>query len=196
MSKTVLGITGGIGSGKSYVCRLLAEHYHIPIYYCDIEAAIIMRSDDEVMEQLSNLVPGLYDEDCELDKQRLASYMFSNEEHLRNVNAIVHPAVRQNLREWVALRRKPLLAVESAILYESHFDTEVDKVLFVDAPLDVRILRTGLRDGLSEEEVRRRARHQQTEQARSRADYIVNNDGQHDLLPDLDRIVQMYINQP
>ena len=189
MSKTVLGITGGIGSGKSYVCRLLAEHYHVPIYYCDIHAALLMRSDYELIEQLSELVPGLYDEEGELDKQRLASYMFSDEQHLRNVNAIVHPAVRRHLREWKEHHRATLLAVESAILYESHFDTEVDKVLYVDAPLEVRIQRTCLRDGLTEQEVKGRIAHQQTDYARSRADYLLNNDGQHDLLLELDKII-------
>ena len=189
MSRMVLGITGGIGSGKSYVCRLLAARYHIPIYYCDIHAALLMRSDYELMEQLSELVPGLYDKDGELDKQRLASYMFSDEQHLRSVNAIVHPAVRRHLREWKEHRCEGLLAVESAILYESHFDTEVDKVLYVDAPMEVSIQRTCLRDGLTEQEVKERITYQQTEQARFRADFVVNNDGQHDLLPELDKII-------
>ncbi len=189
MSKTVLGITGGIGSGKSYVCRLLAEHYQVPIYYCDIHAALLMRSDYELMEQLSELMPGIYNEDGELDKQRLASYMFSDEQHLHSVNAIVHPAVRRHLREWKEHHRGTLVAVESAILYESHFDSEGDKVLYVDAPLEVRIQRTCLRDGLTEQEVKGRIAHQQTDYARSHADFFLNNDGKHDLLPELDKII-------
>lgn len=196
MSPYTIGITGGIGSGKSFVCRLLEAHFDIPVYNCDIQAAIIMRSDYEVMEQLSSLVPGLYDkEDYELDKRRLADYMFSSPEHLQRVNEIVHPAVRKHLRLWKERSKREVVAVESAILYESRFDTEVDCVVFVDAPEEVRIQRTSARDGLTEEQVRQRIAHQHAEEARAKADYVLTNDGTANLLPSMENIIMKINNK-
>lgn len=187
-----LGVTGGIGSGKTYVCHLLNNKFGIPVYCCDIRAALLMRSDMEVIEQLKALVPHLYDSDGELDKRRLAAYMFSSEDNLRRVNAIVHPVVRRDLREWLSSRSEEVVAVESAILYESRFDAEVDQVIFVDAPLDLRISRIRQRDGLSEQEILQRIRHQQSELARGRADYVIINDGRHDLIPGLARVLKSF----
>ncbi|MBO4613427.1 MAG: dephospho-CoA kinase [Bacteroidaceae bacterium] len=186
-----LGITGGIGSGKSYVCRMLEQEFDVPVYNCDINARIITYTDYEVMQQLTGLLPGLYDKDGELDKSMLAHYLFASEENAAKVNAIVHPAVKRDFRKWVELRSdRKLLVVESAILYESHFDTEVDSVLFVDAPLEVRIQRVQERDGLSEEEIRRRIALQQTEQARGLADFCLVNDGQTDIRSQLNEILK------
>lgn len=186
-----LGVTGGIGSGKSYVCRILQEEFDIPIYNCDINARIITYTNQEVISHLSDLIPNLYNEEGELDKSLLAGYLFASEENANRVNAIIHPAVRHDFRRWVEMcSDRPVLAVESAILYESHFDTEVDRILFVDAPLDVRIQRVRQRDGLSEDEIRRRIALQQTEQARTLADYILLNDEASDVRSQLSEIVK------
>ena len=186
-----LGVTGGIGCGKSYVCRILQDEFNIPVYNCDINARIITDTDLEVVEQLTKLVPGVYDAEGELDKARLASYLFASEENAARVNAIVHPAVRRDFREWVTTRgANDVLAVESAILYESRFETEVDRVLFVDAPLEVRIRRVKERDGLSEEEIRRRIALQDTDQARRLADFRLMNDGESDVRSQLTEILK------
>lgn len=187
-----LGVTGGIGSGKTYVCHLLSGIFGIPVYCCDIHAALLMRSDIDVIEQLNALIPHLYDEEGELDKQRLADYMFHSQDNLDRVNAVVHPAVRRNLREWQSGHTDEVVAVESAILYESHFDMEVDQVIFVDAPQDLRISRVRKRDGLSEQEILQRIRHQQCELAREKADYVLINDGCHDLVPELAEILKSF----
>lgn len=181
-----LGVTGGIGSGKSYVCRIMQEHFGIPVYCSDIRARIITLSDPDVIDQLTAIDPRFYDADGELDKQRLAQYMFGNEEHLRQVNGIIHPAVRRDFREWCSCHsRHPIVALESAILYESGFDSEVDKVLFVDAPEDIRLLRTTQRDGSTPSQVRLRMAHQQTHEARQRADFVILNDGNTDIVAEL-----------
>lgn len=186
-----LGVTGGIGCGKSYVCRILQDDFNIPVYNCDINARIITDTDLEVVEQLTKLVPGVYDAEGELDKACLASYLFASEENAARVNAIVHPAVRRDFREWVTMRGAyDVLAVESAILYESRFETEVDRVLFVDAPLEVRIRRVKERDGLSEEEIRRRIALQDTDQARRLADFRLMNDGESDVRSQLTEILK------
>ncbi|MBQ8050268.1 MAG: dephospho-CoA kinase [Bacteroidaceae bacterium] len=185
-----LGITGGIGSGKSYVSRLLQEDFGISVYNCDIRARLLMLSDPDLRSQLSSLIEGAYDTQGELDKRRLADYLFASEEHARRVNAIVHPAVRKDLHEWTSmLHYEDVLAVESAILYEAGFDTEVDRVVFVDASQDLRIRRTMARDGLRRRQVLQRITTQRSEEARQRADYILLNDGQANLHAQLTSIL-------
>lgn len=181
-----LGITGGIGSGKSFVSRLLEEEYAIPVYNCDIRARIITQCDTNVKDQLTALMPHLYDEENVLDKNRLAQYLFASEANARRVNNIIHPVVRADLRQWIVDHSDALIvAVESAILYESGFYTEVDRVLFVDAPLEIRLQRVEARDGLSSDEVIRRMKSQRPDVARSRADFCIMNDGRSDLISQL-----------
>ena len=185
-----LGVTGGIGSGKSYVCRLMSEEFDIPVYNCDIHARMITYTDSDVIEALSQLIEGVYDSEGELDKQRLAQYLFASPEHAAQVNAIIHPAVRRDLHEWLHhYTEEPLVAIESAILYESGFETEVDRVLFVDAPLETRIRRVVARDGLSSDEVLHRMQSQRPDEARRRADYTILNDDASDLRSQLTTII-------
>ena len=185
-----LGVTGGIGSGKSYVCRMLSDRFGIPVYNCDINARVLTLSDPDVMQRLEALVEGVYDEDGELDKKRLADFLFASDENARKVNQIIHPAVRRHLHQWYAHCGEPVVVMESAILYESGFDDEVDRVLFVDAPLELRIQRTMERDGLSRQEVLQRIDRQNTELVRQCADYVVVNDGNTPLEPQLLEILK------
>ena len=185
-----LGVTGGIGSGKSYVCRLMSEEFDIPVYNCDIHARMITYTNIDVIEALSQLIEGVYDSEGELDKQRLAQYLFASPEHAAQVNAIIHPAVRRDLHEWLHhYTDEPVVAIESAILYESGFETEVDRVLFVDAPLETRIRRVVARDGLSSDEVLHRMQSQRPDEARHRADYTILNDDASDLRSQLTTII-------
>ena len=185
-----LGVTGGIGSGKSYVCRILQERFGVPVYNCDIRARIITWTDPDVITRLSALDAGLYTPSGELDKVRMAQYMFASEEHLQTVNSIIHPAVRNDLRQWYARHaEKPIVAMESAILYESGFQSEVDCVLFVDAPLELRVRRAVERDAASEQQIRQRVNHQQTYKAHRLADFVIKNDGVMPLEPQLREVL-------
>ena len=191
-----IGVTGGIGSGKSYVCNILSSVFQIPVYNCDIRARIITLCEPDVIKALSELIPNLYNEDGELDKGLMAQYLFASEEHAKEVNGIVHPAVRRDLHDWLSRCSAPIVAVESAILYESHFDVEVDEVLFVDAPQDLRVRRVLSRDGLSEQEVLSRIAMQRADEARSLADFIIMNDESLPLIPQLQNIIsQITINE-
>ncbi|MBQ9559139.1 MAG: dephospho-CoA kinase [Bacteroidaceae bacterium] len=186
-----LGITGGIGSGKSYVSRMLEQHYGIPVYNCDLHAQTITHTDSQVRERLEQLLPRLYDSEGGFDKARLAAYLFASDENARRVNSIIHPAVRRDLQAWYLRQASlPLVAVESAILYESGFDGEVDRVLFVDAPLEVRIQRTAERDGLRREQVVQRILRQHPEEAGRRADFQVVNDGRTPLDAQLSALLE------
>lgn len=185
-----LGITGGIGSGKSYVSRLLCDHFRVPVYNCDIKARLITLTDEGVIDALTQLLPDVYDEEGDIRRNVLADYLFASPENAQRINSIIHPAVREDLHRWYALNaNEPIVAMESAILFESHFEDEVDKVLFVDAPTEIRVSRVMERDGLTREKVLSRMTQQNPDEARQRADYVVVNDGKSDISPQLSEIL-------
>ena len=149
----------------------------MPVYNCDTRARVLTRCQPEIMQQLSAFIDDLCDGDGNLDKAVLARYLFASDENARRVNAVIHPAVRADLRAWYSVQTAPVVAVESAILYESGFDSEVDKVLFVDAPFDLRLQRAMARDKASREDILCRMARQQTEATCLRADFRLSNDG-------------------
>ncbi len=171
-----IGITGGIGSGKSYVSAILQEKFGIPVYDCDKEAKRLTASNEEIRQKLIALVgPEVFDGN-KLNKQLLADYLFADVEHASMVNAIIHPVVLQDFKRWAEEQHeKPIVALESAILFESGFNEMVDKVLFVDAPEEVRLRRAMLRDTASEAQIRARMKMQRPELHRLQADFIINN---------------------
>lgn len=173
--KYAIGITGGIGSGKSYVSNLLYQELDIPVYDCDAEAKRLTASDREIQSKLIQIVgPEVFDGQ-ELVRKRLADYLFADPENASRVNAIIHPAVLEDFKLWTSKQQKPIVAMESAILFESGFNEYVDYVLFVDAPEDVRLLRAMQRDNAPEEKIRQRMQMQQPELHRKQADFIINN---------------------
>ena len=189
--KCSIGITGGIGSGKSYVSALLQEHFGIPVYDCDKEAKRLTAEDLEIRQQLIALVgPEVFKGDV-LNKQLLADYLFADPEHASRVNAIIHPAVLKDFVEWADKQgNEKIVGLESAILFESGFNDHVDKVLFVDASEEVRLHRAMLRDGASGEQIKARMKMQQPEIHRNQADFIIDNNSSDDtrLLVQLNKI--------
>ena len=188
----ILGITGGIGSGKSYISALLREQMNVPVYDCDAEAKRLICEDEEIRQKLTELTGAPIYKEGKLQKKVLADYLFANQQHVQKVNAIVHPAVRRDIGKWVEQQDSEVVAVESAILYESGFDTLVDKVLFVNAPLELRIQRAMKRDGSTREQIEARIGMQQSEQQLEKADYVIDNgtEGQADLLDALQRMLK------
>ena len=176
-----IGITGGIGSGKSYVSTLLQQKFDIPVYDCDAEAKRLTATDEEIRQQLIALVGPEVFEGGELNKKFLADYLFADIENASQVNAIIHPAVLKDFNLWASKQEdKRLIALESAILYESGFNASVDYVLFVDAPEEVRLHRAMLRDSASEAQIRARMKMQQPELHRLQADFIIDNSSDDD----------------
>lgn len=178
-----IGLTGGIGSGKSVVSRLL-EVMGIPVYISDIEARRLMVSDEGIRRKLTLLLGEEVYIGGNLNKPLLASYLFGSAEHAAQVNAIVHPRVKDDFRLWCSARsERPWVGMESAILLEAGFLEEVDKVVMVYAPLDVRIQRIVSRDASSRELIEQRIRHQMDdEEKRKMADYVIVNDGNSSLI--------------
>lgn len=178
-----LGITGGIGSGKSYVAQMLQARWDVPVYDCDSEAKRLTAESDDIRTALTQLVGDHLWQQGQMQKPVLAAYLFASPEHAAQVNAIIHPAVRRDFLRWTdAHSRSPVVAIESAILCESGFHTLVDSILLVDAPLEVRLQRAMLRDGASRQQVMARMARQDSAQARQLARFTVINDGGNDQL--------------
>lgn len=154
-----VGITGGIGSGKSTVCALL-EAYGVAVYDSDKEAKRLMVESAEVREDLVEA----FGEECYtskgLNRQYLASRVFGDESQLQLLNSIVHPAVKADFAAWATRQRSPYVVLESAILFESGFDDEVDSTLAVLAPVQERLRRAAERDGVDVTQIERRMNHQ------------------------------------
>ena len=178
--KYSIGITGGIGSGKSYVSNLLRQKFDIPVYDCDAEAKRLTATDEEIRRKLIQLVgPEVFDGQ-ELNRKRLADYHFADPEHASKVNAIIHPMVLEDFRLWANRQPESIVALESAILYESGFNEYVDYVLFVDAPEEIRLKRAMQRDTAPEEKIRARMQMQHPELHRKQADIIIDNSTEDD----------------
>ena len=171
-----IGITGGIGSGKSYVCKLLAQR-GIEVYDCDAAAKRLIRTSPRLRQQLKALIGSL-------DKAAISRFLLANEENQQAVNAIVHPAVFQDFEE------SGMLWMESAILFESGADKLVDRVIVVTAPEEIRIQRVMQRDGITREKALQWiARQWPQEQVKARADFEIVNDGQADLNSQIEKLL-------
>lgn len=179
-----LGITGGIGSGKSMVCRLL-EVMGIPVYTSDTQAGRLMSADVQIREELTALLGQEVYVGGALNKPLLASYLFGHPEHARQVNAIVHPRVKDDFRQWVRAHTSfPVVAIESAILMEAGFASEVDVVVMVYASEETRIKRAMARDSSSREGIVKRIRSQMgDEEKRKQADFVIVNDSDTPVMP-------------
>lgn len=179
-----IGITGGIGSGKSVVSRLL-EVMGVPVYISDVETKQLMATDTYIRQELVALLGEEVYADGILNKQLLASYLFGNAEHAKQVNGIIHPRVKDDFRSWAQLRSDyPIVGIESAILIEAGFAGEVDLIVMVYAPEETRISRAIRRDASSRELIEKRIRSQMSDEVkRGYADFVIVNDGDTPLVP-------------
>lgn len=189
-SPYIIGITGGIGSGKSVVSRLL-RLMDVPVYDCDSEARRLMCESVVIREALLGTVGAdVYDASGVLNRAYLASYMFGNAERVAQVNRIVHPVVREDFKAWTKQFAGPVVAVESAILFEAGMEADVDAVWVVHAAEDVRLLRAVSRDDSNVDAVRRRMQCQMSGQEYvDRADRVVCNDGSCSLIQQVGRLL-------
>ena len=184
-----IGLTGGIGSGKSYVARQFAER-GIPCYNCDIRSKIIMDINDHVVESLQQRFGDDIYTDGYVNRKLLAEKIFSSEADLQWVNNLVHPIVYEDFDEWRKMRQADAVLIESAILVESGFYRFCDKIIVVEAPIGLRISRVMQRDGLSEKQVRQRIGAKITDEERRKfANYVVVNDEMNNIAIEIDKIV-------
>jgi len=182
-----IGLTGGIGSGKSVVSHLLAT-MGIPVYIADDEAKRITSSNITIRQQLVHLLGEEIFSNGELNKKLLAAYLFSDPENAKIVNGIIHPRVKEDFVRWVSLNNHyPIVAIESAILIEAGFEDEVDIIVMVSAPLDLRLKRLALRDSSSsKEQIKKRIQSQMDdEEKKAMANFVIVNDEETPVIPQI-----------
>ncbi|MDO4159933.1 MAG: dephospho-CoA kinase [Prevotellaceae bacterium] len=182
-----IAITGGIGSGKSYVCRLLEER-GISVYDCDSAAKRLMVTSEKIIKDLTTLVGKDVYIDGRLNKPVMAKYLLASEENMKRINSIVHPIVAD---DFISSGSKWM---ECALLFSSGFNRLVDKVICVSAPLEVRLERIVNRDGISREKAEEWINNQMSQdEVIARSDYNIVNDGICDLNIQIENILNELI---
>lgn len=181
----LIGVTGGIGSGKSMVCRLF-ECLDIPVYYADSRAKWLTNHDPEIREKVVALLgPEAYDSEGQYNARFVASSVFNDEPLLKDLNAIIHPVVLRDTKEWVSRHAgSPYVVKEAAIMAKAGQANAVDYVVVVEAPVELRVQRILQRDKRTENEIRAIIERQVSDESRREiADYIVSNDDDSALIP-------------
>jgi dephospho-CoA kinase len=187
-SKFKLGVTGGIGSGKTSVCRVF-EVLGVKVFSADRVAREIMETDKEIIASI-NSISGkeLYSEGT-LNRSELAHLIFNDNSLLKRVNSLVHPVVFKRFGEWTLNQSSPYVIMEAAILFESGAAEFVDKVATVVAPVEQRMERVILRNKLSVEQVNERMKNQLDDETRMKlSDYIIYNSENDMIIPEILKI--------
>lgn len=181
-----LAITGGIGCGKSVVSHIM-EVMGVPVYDCDRRAKEIMISETSIVNGLKKMFgDSCYNDDGTLNRPFLASRIFTDDNNIERVNALVHPAVKKDFEIWASEKNCPVVAVETAVLYESGMIESVDKVLLVWADKETAIRRTIKRSGMSRNQVLSRMQKQvSSDELLLLTDFSIYNDGNTPLLPEV-----------
>lgn len=171
----IIGLTGGIGSGKTTVAKLFMES-GIPVYIADDEAKKLTDL-PEIIEQIENVFGPAVFENGKINRQKLAAIVFNEPELLKKLNAIIHPAVKKHFENWVHQHSNAAFVIkETAILFESGSYIDCDLIITVTAPLEIRLQRVLERDQTTRENILERIQNQWTDEARfSKSDFIIEN---------------------
>jgi len=192
----LVGLTGGIGSGKTLVCSIF-EKLRVPVYHADEAARRLMNSDAGLMENIRKMFGDQAYSREGLNRPYLAGLVFGNEERLSGLNNLVHPVVRDDFKRWTGQQGDAAYVIEeAAILFESGASKEMGLTVLVYAPEEVRIRRVMERDGVSREEVLKRMRHQMSEEKlMEMADHHLLNDGTAMILPQVIELHNKILNR-
>lgn len=184
-----IGLTGGIGSGKSFVAEVFRQ-LGVPVFNSDDEARRIQQSDADVLNAIRAAFGDVFTADGSLDRKKLAGIVFSDRGKLQQLNAIVHPAVGKAFDAFCAKHAGARYVIkEAAIIFEIGLDEQLDATILVTAPEKIRIDRVMKRDSVSESDVRARMQKQWSdEEKKQRADYFIDNDGAKAILTQVLRI--------
>ena len=188
--KTV-GITGGIGSGKTTVCKILSV-LNIPVYYADVRAKKLYNEDDELKQEVVKLFGASIYTNNGLNREEVAQRIFNNKDMLQKLNSIVHPAVEKDFQKWIMNYMDATFVVkEAAILFETGGYKKMDYNILVTAPEKIRIQRVMKRDGVSEEVVKKRISNQWLDKKKKPlADFIVKCDENNLVIPQVMELVK------
>jgi dephospho-CoA kinase len=189
----MIGLTGGIGSGKSVVAKIFTT-LGIPVFNADEEAKHIMQSNPEMKAKLIEQFGTSIYNASGLQKEKLAAIVFNDPYQLQLLNAMVHPVTIQAAKDWAANQTSPYVIKEAALIFESAAADGLFKVIGVTAPLSLRIQRVMQRDGVSKEQVEARMQHQISDTIKMRlCDYVIQNNNQEMLIPqvlELDKAIR------
>ena len=184
-----IGITGGIGSGKSTICKVF-ELLGVPVYYADDEGKKILDS-EEVKERITKIFGAdILAEDKMVDRKKMAALVFNEKGKLEKLNSIIHPAVGAHFEEWLKKQGgKPYVIKEAAILFESGAYKQVDKIITVVAPLELKIERAMKRIGITREQVEERMNNQMSDEEKvKKSHYFIVNDEEQLIIPQILKI--------
>ena len=186
----LIGLTGGIGSGKSTIAKIF-QSLGVPVFNSDIEARNILNNDIEVIEEIKSVFGDVY-KDGKLDAVKMSAIVFKDENALSQLNAIVHPKVKDCFDNWVIKNNDTTVLIkEAAILIESGAHKQMNKIVLVTAHEETRVKRVLQRDDTSEEKVLARMKAQLSDKEKmAYADFVINNDGTELVIPQVIEIVK------
>ena len=183
-----IGITGGIGSGKTYVASVF-QSLGIPIFNADIQAKKIMTYSGKLRKLVKEEFGNDIYKDADLNKEKLSSIVFSNSDKLQKLNSLVHPIIKEEFNNWCNSQTSPYVIKEAAILFESKSHLGLDAVICVSASLELRKKRLLKRENYTEKEIQNRIENQiRQEDKEKQSDYIIVNDEKDLLLPQIIKI--------
>jgi dephospho-CoA kinase len=187
-----IGLTGGIGSGKTTVAKLF-EIVGIPVYYADLETRRLMNSNTAIREAIIQQFGRQAYKEGNLDRKYLASIVFSDPEKLEKLNAITHPVTIQHADSWMKEQVTPYIIKEAALLFESGAAVHLDKIIGVYAPQHIRIQRVVQRDQVTVDDVMKRITHQIDEEMKMKlCDYVITNNEQEMIIPQVLALDQQF----
>ena len=179
-----IGLTGGIGSGKTTVARIF-NMLNVPVYNSDEAGRTITDKDPLIKSAIKNQFgDDMFDENENLNREKLSAIVFNDSSALSKLNAIIHPAVAHDFKMWCANQSSPYVIKETAILFEHGLDNHLDGVIVVEAPDELRIKRVMHRNGITEDAIRNRIQQQLPQnELISRADWVIHNNEEQLLIP-------------
>lgn len=190
-----IGVTGGIGSGKTTVAKVF-QAFGIPVFMADVEAKRLMQEDEGLKNAIKSAFGNSIYQDGKLDKQAMAALIFNDEGALDKINSLVHPAVQLAFEKWCSKQSAKYVLKEAAILFESGADKGLDLVICVSAPDELRIQRVKARDGVTESQVEERMAKQWAKTKKIElSDYHIVNDELQLLLPQIIKVHQDILEQ-
>lgn len=190
-----IGLTGGIGSGKSTIARIF-EVLGIPVYDADSASKKLMQEDPKLIQLIKNSFGESSYNDGILDRKHLAHQVFTDQKKLALLNSFVHPATINHAKEWMEKQTAPYVIKEAALIFESGSDKDLDLVIGVSAPFELRLKRTMERDNISEPDVRSRMDKQMNEEEKLRlCNYVIVNDEKQLLIPQVLKLHSIFLTQ-
>ncbi|WP_255318235.1 dephospho-CoA kinase [Flavobacterium aquatile] len=192
----IIGLTGGIGSGKTTIANYL-QSKGVPVYVSDIEAKKVMEFPDIVLKIAEVFGKEVLDLNNLLNRDKLAEIVFNNPEKLKQLNAIVHPAVKKHFDNWIIQNKDvPIIVKETAILFESGSYKDCDQIITVSAPLETRIARVLKRDNSTREKILQRINNQLSDDERiARSQYVIMNENFEETKKQVDKILILLKNK-